>query len=116
MKIGFVSRIGNDPWSHSILSVQNHITDKFAEQIGMHRNNVFGIVRSIVDMVMAWEDGKYLLIKDPLKGFMRIFEVPWETFEDEEGEGEEEEEEDEGEDLDEDGNVKPQQAVAPMGQ
>jgi translation initiation factor 3 subunit D len=117
MKIGYASRIdAKDPWSHSILSVQTHITDKFAEQIGMHRNNVFGIIRSIVDMVMSWEDGKYLLIKDPLKGFMRIFEVPWETFaDDDDGEGEEEEE-DEGEDLDEDGNIKPPQPGGPMAQ
>merc|ERR1719181_1481782 len=41
MKIGYASRINNDPWSHSVLSVQTHITEQFASQIGMHRNNVF---------------------------------------------------------------------------
>merc|ERR1719487_226538 len=116
MKIGYASRNEpKNPWSHSVLGVQTHITDKFAEQIGMHRNNVFGILRSIINMVMAWDDGKYLLIKDPIKPVMRIFEVPWETFAEEEGGEEEEEEEDEGEDVDEDGNVRPREPVGPMG-
>lgn len=116
MKIGYASRVDpKDPWSHSVLAVNTQITEKFAEQIGMHRNNVFGILRTVINMVMSWEDGKYLLIKDPVKSIMRIFEVPWETFgEDEAGEGDEDEEEDDAEDLDEDGNVAPRQPVGPM--
>merc|ERR1712193_293204 len=110
MKIGYVSRHDpKDPWSHSVLSVQTYITDRFAEQIGMHRNNVYGILRSIINMVMAWEDGKYLMIKDPMKSVIRIFDVPWETFAEEEGDEEEEEEEDEENEVDADGNVVPQQ-------
>jgi len=109
MKIGYASRNDpKDPWSHSVVSVQTYLTSSFAEQIGMHRNNVFGIIRSIVDMVMEWDDGKYLLIKDPLKSTLRVFEVPWETFAEDE-DGDEEEEEDEDADLDDDGNVKPPQ-------
>jgi len=81
MKVGYASRNDpKDPWTHSILAVQTHITDNFAEQIGMHRNNVFGIIRNIVDIVMDYPDGKYLLIKDPMKSVMRIFEVPWDEF------------------------------------
>merc|ERR1712157_111916 len=111
MKIGYVSRIDpKDANFHSILSVQTHITDRFAEQIGMHRNNVYGILRSIINMVMSWDDGKYLLIKDPIKSVIRIFDVPWETFQDDDEGGEEEEEEDEGLEHDEDGNIVPQQA------
>jgi len=116
MKIGYVSRIDpKDPWNHSVLAVQTQFTDRFAEQIGMHRNNVFGIIRSIVNMVVAWDDGKYLLIKDPLKPCVRIYEVPWETFAaEDEDEGEAEESEDEGE-IDEDGNIAPSQPVGPTG-
>ena len=55
---------------------------------------------------MSWEDGKYLLMKDPTKPVLRIYEIPWDTFADEEGTNEEEEEP-EGEDLDDDGNVVP---------
>jgi len=108
MKIGFASRVDQkDPWAHTVVSVQTHLTAAFAEQIGMHNNNVYGILRAIIDMVMAWDDGKYLLIKDPMKPVIRIFDVPWDTFADEDG-GEEEEEEDEGPELDENGNVIPE--------
>jgi len=115
MKIGYVSRIDpKDPWSRSILSVHTHMTNNYAEQIGMHRNNVFGIIRSIVNMVMAWEDGKYLIIKDPLKSIVRIYEVPWDSFAADDEEEGDLESEDEG-DIDEDGNVRPSQPDAPTG-
>jgi len=110
MKIGFAARVDpKDPWSHTVVSVQTHMTDKFAEQIGMHRNNVYGVLRSICNMVMEWDDGKYLLIKDPMKSVIRIFDVPWETFDQDDGGDEDEDAEEEGPDLDADGNVIPQQ-------
>lgn len=108
MKVGYVSRQQpTDPWSHTVLGVQTHMTDSFAEQIGLTRNNMFGILRTIIDLVMEWEDGKYLLLKDPTKSVMRIYELPWDTFnEDDDEDGEEEEEDDQ--ELDEDGNAVPQ--------
>mmetsp|Transcript_59825 Transcript_59825/g.110766 ORF Transcript_59825/g.110766 Transcript_59825/m.110766 type:complete len:575 (-) Transcript_59825:90-1814(-) len=107
MKVGYISRVHpDDPWNHSILGVQTSFTDSFAEQIGMTRNNMFGILRNIIDLVMTWEDGKYLVMKDPTKPVLRVYEVPWDTFPDDEG-SDEEEEEIEEEELDEDGNVVP---------
>jgi len=114
MKIGYVTRTNpSDPWTHSALSVQTHITDKFAEQIGMHKNNVYGVIRNIVNLVMGWDDGKYLLIKDPIKSFLRIYEVPWDSFDAQEEGDDEEDDDDEGVELDEEGNVKPE-APQPM--
>jgi len=108
IKIGYVSRQNpKDPWSHALLGVQTYATSGFAEQIGLTRNNMFGIIRNIVDLVMSWDDGKYLILKDPTKSVLRIHEVPWDTFQDEDEDDEEEEEEEE--DLDEDGNVIPSQ-------
>jgi len=110
MKIGYVSRQQqNDPWNHTVLGVQTHLTDGFAEQIGLTRNNMFGILRTIIDLVMQWEDGKYLLLKDPTKSVLRIYDVPWDSFKSDD-EDEEEEEEEEDQELDEDGNVAPVQA------
>lgn len=107
IKIGYVSRQrNNDPWNHTVLGVQTHVTDNFAEQIGLTRNNLFGILRCIIDTVMEWPDGKYLMLKDPTKAILRIYDVPWDTFNDAE-EAETEEEEDDQE-LDEDGNAVPQ--------
>ncbi len=51
--------------------------------------NGWGIVRTIVDMVRGMKEGKYVLVKDPNKSLLRLYEVPINTFE--EGDGEEEE-------------------------
>jgi len=113
MKIGYASRTTPaDPWRHVLLGVQTYQTDNFAEQIGMTRNNAFGILRNIIDEIMDYEDGKYLLMKDPTKAILRIYEVPWDTFADEEIE-EDEDEEEEIKDLDEEGNEVPQAASGP---
>jgi translation initiation factor 3 subunit D len=45
--------------------------------------NGWGIVRTIVDMVLKMDDGKYVLIKDPNKNVLRLYQVPADTFEDE---------------------------------
>lgn len=118
MKIGYASRSRpENPWNHSILGVEKRFTDQFAEQIGISRNNTFGILRAIIDQIMEWDDGKYLLIKDPMKSIIRIFEVPWETFgEEEDADAEEQEGSDEGEEVDEEGNPVPApQSVGPAG-
>lgn len=110
LKLGYVSRQQtNDSYVHSLLGVQTHMTDSMADQIGITRNNMFGILRTIIDLVMKWEDGKYLVLKDPTKSVLRVYEVPWDSFDSEEEE--EEEEEEEVQDLDEDGNVAPSQPV-----
>jgi len=48
--------------------------------------NGWGIVRTIVDMCLKMPEGKYVLVKDPNKPLLRLYEVPGNTFE----EGEEE--------------------------
>jgi translation initiation factor 3 subunit D len=60
--------------------------------------NGWGIVRTIVDMVLKMEDGKYIIVKDPNKSVLRLYAVPAEFFDEEEsvadkGEAEEGEEE-----------------------
>jgi len=113
MKIGYVSRLHpNDPWSHTVLGVQTYLTDGFADQIALTRNNMFGILRTIIDLVMSWEDGKYLLLKDPTKSMLRAYEVNWERFGEDDGEGDVEEEEDQ--EIDDEGNVAPPQPLPPL--
>jgi translation initiation factor 3 subunit D len=46
--------------------------------------NGWGIVRTIADMVLKRGDGKYVLVKDPNKSVLRLYQVPDETFEEEE--------------------------------
>jgi translation initiation factor 3 subunit D len=57
-------------------------------------SNGWGIVRTIRDMIMSREEGKYVLVKDPNKPILRLYNVPANTFEEEEVEAIEEEAED----------------------
>jgi translation initiation factor 3 subunit D len=50
-------------------------------------SNGWGIVRTIADMCLKRDEGKYVLVKDPNKQILRLYEVPMGSFEDD-GEGE----------------------------
>lgn len=79
----FVSRANpksND--RHVILGVVGYDPRKFAEQMNLNLANGWGIVRTIIDMVRGMKDGKYVLVKDPNKTLLRLYEVPAGTFED----------------------------------
>ena len=83
----FVSRVSPKiPDRHVILGVVGYDPRKFAEQMNLNLANGWGIVRTIVDMCRNMKDGKYVLVKDPNKPLLRLYEVPVGTFEDEEGE------------------------------
>lgn len=45
-------------------------------------SNGWGIVRTIVDMCLKREEGKYVLVKDPNKPILRLYTVPAGSFED----------------------------------
>ena len=49
--------------------------------MALNLNNGWAIVRTIVDMVLRMDDGKYVLIKDPNKSLLRLYSVPLHTFE-----------------------------------
>lgn len=94
MKLGFVSRVTpRDTNHHVVLGVLGYKPREFAAQMNLNFGNGWGIVRTIVDMVMGLkEDGgkenaKYVLVKDPNKSLLRLYEVPMGTFdEDDEAE------------------------------
>lgn len=55
----------------------------FAAQMALNLNNGWAIVRTIVDMVLRMDDGKYVLVKDPNKPLLRLYSVPLNTFDEE---------------------------------
>ena len=94
MKLGFVSRVTpRDSGHHVVLGVLGYKPKEFAQQMNLNLGNGWGVVRSIVDMVRGLggeeENRKFVLVKDPNKSLLRLYEVPLGTF------GEEEEEEEE---------------------
>lgn len=85
----FVSRTHpRAPDRHVILGVVSYAPQKFAEQMNLNLANGWGIVRTIIDMVRGMKEGKYVLVKDPNKSLLRLYEVPLGTFEEDEGEDE----------------------------
>ncbi|TPX08799.1 uncharacterized protein E0L32_009739 [Thyridium curvatum] len=91
MKLGFVSRANpksND--KHVILGVVGWKPRDFANQMNLSLSNGWGIVRTIADMCLksgSSDDAKFVLVKDPNKSILRLYEVPTGSFEDD---GEEE--------------------------
>lgn len=85
MKIGFVSRLApKDNSQHVIVGVIGQIPSQFANQINLNMSNGWGIVKSIVNIAAALDDGKYVLMKDPNSPTIKIYRVPASTFETEE--------------------------------
>ncbi|XP_028782002.1 eukaryotic translation initiation factor 3 subunit D-like [Neltuma alba] len=82
MKLGYVSRVHpRDHFNHVILAVNGYKPRDFATQINLNTSNMWGIVKSIVDLCMKLNEGKYVLVKDPSKPQVRIYEVPADAFE-----------------------------------
>jgi translation initiation factor 3 subunit D len=63
----------------------------FANQMNLSLSNGWGIVRTISDMVLnaGGGDGKYVLVKDPNKSILRLYDVPAGSLDEEEDEVEE---------------------------
>ena len=59
MKLGFVSRTNPaQKWQHQILSSQFYKPREFARQINLNLDNMWGILRYVVDLVRKQEQGK----------------------------------------------------------
>ena len=43
-------------------------------------NNGWGIVRTIADLALKQPEGKYVLVKDPNHGIIRLYRVPEDAF------------------------------------
>ena len=70
----------------------------FATQINLNVANSWGVLKTIVDLCLGLEEGKFLLMKDPNKDVLRLYSIPPDAFDpveaDEEGGEEQEEDED----------------------
>ncbi|KAJ1527670.1 hypothetical protein ONE63_007630 [Megalurothrips usitatus] len=84
IKFGYVSRAHvRDSSKHVILGTQQYKPNEFAAQINLNMDNAWGILRCIVDLVMKQKDGKFLIMKDPNKPMIRLYDIPDNTFDSE---------------------------------
>ena len=84
LKFGYVTRYSvKDSSRHVILGTQQFKPIEFGSQINLNMDNAWGIVRCILDLIMSQQDGKYLIVKDPNKPILRLYDIPDNTFESE---------------------------------
>ena len=69
---------------HVVLGVIGWKPKDFANQMNLQLSNGWGIVRTIADMCLQRDEGKYVLVKDPNKSILRLYEVPGVLDEDDE--------------------------------
>nr|XP_054763905.1 eukaryotic translation initiation factor 3 subunit D-like [Lytechinus pictus] len=99
IKFGYVSRINpRDSAKHVILGSQQFKPSELAAQINLNMDNAWGILRCIVDKCFQLKEGKYLILKDPNKPVIRIYDIPDNTFSSDDDEEDDEEDEDDGDD------------------
>ena len=92
IKFGYVSRVNvRDDSNHVILGTQQFKPAAFAQQINLNMDNAWGILRCIIDICMKQPDGKYLVLRDPNKPMIHLFDIPDNTFESEEEDSSDEE-------------------------
>lgn len=61
----------------------------FARQMNLSLANGWGVVRTIADMVLQQGGERFIIVKDPNKPILRLYEVPAGTLDDEDEGGEE---------------------------
>jgi len=104
LKLGYVSRIvPNDTTRHLILGTQQFKPKEFANQIALDMDNAWGILRVIIDTCMKLSEGKYLLLRDPNKGVIYLYDIPDSTFESEASSSEEDGDDEDESDSEDDG-------------
>jgi translation initiation factor 3 subunit D len=85
IKFGYVSRVHvRDDSNHVILGTQQFKPTEFATQISLNMDNAWGVLRCVIDLCMKQKDGKYLILRDPNKQLIHLFDIPDNTFESEE--------------------------------
>eukprot|EP00727_Mastigamoeba_balamuthi_P001358 m51a1_g11219 putative eukaryotic translation initiation factor 3 subunit d (555) ;mRNA; f:30553-32490 len=77
INLGYVSRKHpKDTLNHVVLGTQTYKTKEFATQINLSVKNTWGILRKIIDACVALPDGRYMIVKDPMKPTIRIYDAP----------------------------------------
>merc|ERR1719334_170597 len=98
LKFGYVTRYNvKDSSRHVILGTQQFKPQEFANQINLSMDNAWGILRCIVDICMKLPDGKFLIMKDPNKPMIRLYDIPDNTFDSDDDEEEDDGNEGDGE-------------------
>lgn len=74
VKIGYACRVTpTTADKHHLVYVHKIKTQYLMQNLNLAYNNCWGIFKSIVDIVRREPDGKYVMVKDPMKPVVRLF-------------------------------------------
>jgi len=81
IKIGWVSRvIARDPNSNSIVAITKHPAIDFSKEVGIELSKMWGTLKIILDTVRKFEDGHYILLRDPNKKQIVFYKIAADEF------------------------------------
>jgi translation initiation factor 3 subunit D len=76
MRFGFVSRVSSkDRKKHCVLGTGVYKPLDMASHINLNVDNGWGIFKAVVDICFGMSDGKYVLVKDPNKPILKLYQV-----------------------------------------
>ena len=75
IKLGFVTREATDRKKHSLLGCITLKPLEFLENMRVDLGNGWGIFKAFVQVFQGLDDGKYVLVKDPLKPSLGLYLV-----------------------------------------
>lgn len=81
VKLGWVTRASpKDNTRHTIIGVTTFDTQAFTTSVRIPRTQLWGTLKTILDFVCEQEEGKYILLRDPMRANLKIYEVDDSTF------------------------------------
>jgi len=81
MKLGYVSRVNKgSAFEHTILGCQSVKPSEFAKQLFLDENNLFGVIKYLVEIFQKQPPGTFSIVRDPNKAVCRVYSVPAGTF------------------------------------
>lgn len=87
LRLAYASRSQpSDNSSHVLLGTQAFKPKDLAMQVNLNLKNGWAILKMLVETIMKYDDGKYVILKDPNKPVLRIYSVPPGTFDESDSE------------------------------
>jgi len=94
MKIAYIARNNQrNNREHSIVQVSQFKPKEFAQQMQLHLENSWAVLRCLIHECMQLSAGKYLLLKDPNNQKLLLYSIPEDEFSSSEDDDSDEEEE-----------------------
>lgn len=94
MKIGYCSRVSpKNPHEHVILATQFYRPKDFATQITLRESQLWSMIRMFIGLLSKHPQGKYVLLREPNRATLVLYQVPLDTFDEDEDEDDDKEDE-----------------------